>query len=353
MKLVYRYIATTMISGILLALFFVVGVDSFFAFVRELRYIGVQDYNAMSALQYVVLGLPRRMYNMFPMACLLGTLMSLGMLASHNELIVMRAAGVSLSDMAWAVLRVGLVLTVLVTLMEEYVVPKTEYTADFLRATARGKGQAMLTSEGAWLRDSTSFIHIKRILPGGRMTGITRYEFGGETLRSVSYSDEALFDGKQWMLGETKQSDWLGDRIDTRISQNQVWDTDISPDLLSILVSRPENLSIRGLYGYIGYLNDNGLDSTKYSLVFWNKMLQPVETLVMIFLAIPFIFGPLRATSMGLRVVAGVLVGFGFYVLNELFSPLSVVYHFPPWLAAMVPTVVFGLLAWVLLRRAY
>jgi lipopolysaccharide export system permease protein len=77
--------------------------------------------------------------------------------------------------------------------------------------------------------------------------------------------------------------------------------------------------------------------------------MQPFATLVMIFLAIPFIFGPLRSVSMGLRIMAGVIVGFGFYILNQFLGPMSQVYQIPAVVAALVPTMVFAMLGAFLL----
>ena len=351
--IVQSYISRTVFSTILLAVFFVVSVDCIFALVRELRSTGSAQYTIFVAMQYIGLTLPRRIYDMFPMACLLGSLMGLGLLASHSELIVMRASGVSMGRIAWGVLRVGLLITVVLTIIGEFVVPKSEFAADLLRATARGRGTTLLTAQGAWLRDNSSFIYVTRVLPDGRMQGVLRYEFDNTDLKRTSFSQEAIFEDDKWVLYDTAQTSIFSDHTTVQTIESMTWDTDVSPDLLTVLVTDPQDLSLRGLYSYIHYLRDNELDTQQYDLVFWKKVTQPFASIVMVFLAVPFIFGPLRSVSMGFRIVTGIVSGFAYYILSELFGPLAVVYEFPPLLAALGPPMIFALLAIGLLRRTY
>jgi len=354
MAILHRYIARTVISYILLALLLVVAVDLLFAFVRELKHTGSADYTVGTVIHYLLLTAPRRIYNMFPMASLLGTIMGLGLLASHSELIIMRASGISFLQLAGSLVRVALLLALVNMAIGEWVLPKSQPAADFLRATARGNAQAMLTAEGAWIKNQDTFIHIDKIYPGGHMQGITRYVFTPEGhLGSASFSKEAKFQGNTWVLHDTDYSLISHDTITTHHTQTERWDSHVSPNLLSVLVNKPDDLSLSGLKEYISYLKANDLRADTYLLAFWRKIIQPLTTVVMIVLALTFIMSSSRSSAMGLRAVTGVVAGFAFYVLNELFGPLSIVYNLPPFLAALMPTALFALLAAWLLRRVF
>jgi len=345
-----RYIASTVMTYILLALLLVVGIDLIFAFVRELKYTS-DHYSIIQVLEYLMLTVPRRVYGVFPMSSLLGAVMGLGLLASHSELIVMRAAGLSLMGIVRAVLQLALILAVFLVLVGEFLLPKTEYWAESLRATSRGNAQATLTAQGAWVKDGNFFIHIDKAFPGGYLSGVTRYEVNDDQrLVSVVYSDHAQLEKGAWQL---KQASYI-DLQKNPLQQQQLsvlgWSSTVAPNLLAILVSDPENLSLRGLASYIQYLKENHLDASIYQLNFWQKIFQPFSLIVMLFLAVIFIFGPLRTATLGLRLLAGVITGFGFYIVNQVFGPFSLVYHWPPALAAILPSVLFALLGLVILK---
>ncbi len=156
--------------------FLVLGVDFLFAFIHELGAVGRDHYTTWNAFVYVVCTLPRRLYELFPMTSLVGVLLGLGLLASHSELIVMRANGVSVLRITVIVFQWGLFLAILMGLMGEFIVPKTEYWADAYKVAARTQGQAVLTVKGTWVRDDDHYIHIAQIQGDNTLQGITDYE---------------------------------------------------------------------------------------------------------------------------------------------------------------------------------
>ena len=140
-------------------------------------------------------------------------------------------------------------------------------------------------------------------------------------------------------------------KIDTEALPTWRWDSTLTPDKLGIVSVKPEALSIRGLNDYITYRINNEQDTSRYELALWRKLLQPVTVCVMLLMALSFIFGPLRSVTMGARIIMGVLTGFGFFITNEVFGPLSLVYNIPPALGALLPSLLFAGIATVLLSR--
>lgn len=348
-----RYIGAQVFVAILAVLGIILGLALLFAFIDELGDLNKGDYGIGQALWYVLLTAPRRAYEMLPMAALIGCLIGLGTLASNSELTVMRAAGVSIGRIVWAVMKPMLVLMLAGILIGEYVAPLTENQAQADRALAQGSGAAQSSKHGMWHRQGQEYVHINAVQPGGLLLGVTRYRFDDERrLQSASFARRAEHRGDHWLLRNVATTHFREGSTEVIKSPEERWDIELSPQLLSTVVMEPESLSVTGLWQYIHYLGEQGLNNARYWLAFWSKLLQPLITAALVLMAISFIFGPLRSVSLGQRVFTGVLVGFVFRIAQDLLGPSSLVFGFSPLLAVLVPAGVCGLAGFWLLRRA-
>ncbi len=292
---------------------------------------------------------------MLPMAALIGCLVGLGTLASNSELTIMRAAGVSLQRIVWAVMKPMLVLMFAGILVGEYVIPYTETAAQSGRALAQSGNGSQSSKSGLWHRQGHEFIHINVVRPDGVLLGVTRYDFDeNRRLQTASFARQAVFKDNRWILRGVSTTVLHGDekRSEVITKKGEIWNIQLSPQLLNTVVMEPEALSITGLWSYIHYLQDQGLNSNRYWLAFWTKILQPLVTAALVLMAISFIFGPLRSVTLGQRVFTGVLVGFTFRIAQDLLGPSSQVFNFPPLLAVLVPAAICAFLGTLLLKRA-
>ncbi|AMB84464.1 LPS export ABC transporter permease LptG [Pseudomonas agarici] len=347
-----RYIGSTVFLAILAVLGIILGLASLFAFIDEMGNVS-DTYTWGDILGFVALTAPRRVYDMLPMAGLIGCLIGLGSLASNSELTIMRAAGVSVGRIVWAVMKPMLVLMIVGVLVGEYVAPVTESKAQANRALAQGSGDAQSSKHGLWHRQGDEFIHINAVQPQGLLYGVTRYHFDEQRhLLSSSFARQARFDKDHWNLTDVTTTYFRGDHTEVINTAEEVWGVSLSPNLLSTVVMVPEALSISGLWGYIHYLSEQGLANGRYWLAFWVKILQPLVTGALVLMAISFIFGPLRSVTLGQRVFTGVLVGFTFRIAQDLLGPSSLVFGFSPLLAVLVPAGICAVAGLWLLRRA-
>ncbi|WHS59303.1 LPS export ABC transporter permease LptG [Pseudomonas sp. G2-4] len=347
-----RYIGSSVFMAILAVLGIILGLATLFAFIDEMGDVS-DTYTLLDVLSYVLLTAPRRLYDMLPMAALIGCLIGLGSLASNSELTIMRAAGVSIGRIVWAVMKPMLVLMLVGVLIGEYVAPATENTAQANRSLAQGGGDAQSAKHGLWHRQGDEFIHINSVQPNGILYGVTRYRFDEQRhMLSSSFAKRAKFAEDHWQLNDVTTTLFHDKRTEVVASAQERWDVSISPQLLSTVVMAPESLSITGLWGYIHYLADQGLNNGRYWLAFWVKVLQPLVTAALVLMAISFIFGPLRSVTLGQRVFTGVLVGFTFRIAQDLLGPSSLVFGFSPLFAVLVPAGVCALAGFWLLRRA-
>ena len=347
-----RYIGKSVFMAILAVLGIILGLASLFAFIDEMGDVS-DSYTLWDAGSFVMLTAPRRVYEMLPMAALIGCLIGLGSLASSSELTIMRAAGVSIARIVWAVMKPMLFLMVAGVLVGEYVAPYAENQAQAARSLAQGSGDAQSAKHGLWHRQGDEFIHINSVQPNGVMYGVTRYRFDDQRhMLSSSFARQATFDNDAWELKDVATT-WFRDGATEVIkTPTERWDVALSPQLLSTVVMPPESLSITGLWNYAHYLAEQGLSNGRYWPAFWTKVLQPLVTVALVLMAISFIFGPLRSVTLGQRVFTGVLVGFTFRIIQDLLGPSSLVFGFSPLFAVLLPASVCALAGVWLLRRA-
>ena len=347
-----RYIGTSVFFSILAVLGVIVGLALLFAFIDELGDLDA-GYGVTEALRYILLTIPSQIHELLPMAALIGCLIGLGTLASSSELTIMRAAGVSLGRIVWAVMKPLLVLMLVGLLIGEYVSPWTENMAQSGRSLAQGSGEAQSTKRGMWHRQGEEYVHINSVQPNGVLLGVTRYRFDGERrLQSASFARRARYESDHWQLENVTTTQIYADRSEQIRLPSERWDVELSPELLGTVVVEPEALSMTGLWRYIHYLGEQGLANSQYWLAFWTKVLQPLVTATLVLLAISFIFGPLRSVTLGQRIFTGVLVGFVFRIAQDLLGPSSLVFGFSPLLAVLVPAGICALAGLWMLRRA-
>lgn len=352
MRRLDRYIASSVVMAILAVLGIVVGLALLFAFIDELGDVEGR-YGVLDAVVYVLLTTPTRIYEMLPMAALIGCLIGLGSLASSSELTIMRAAGVSLRRIVWSVMKPMLVVMLAGLLIGEYVAPWTENRAQANRSMAQGGGEAQSSKRGVWHLQGREFVHINSVQPGGLLYGVTRYVFDEERrMLEASFAKRARYQEDRWELEEVSSTHFEARSTRSESRESQPWVVELTPELLGTVVLDPDALSISGLWRYTGYLSEQGLDSSRYWLAFWNKLMQPLVTAALVLLAISFIFGPLRSVTLGQRVFTGVLIGFTFRIGQDLLGPSSLVFGFSPLLAVTVPALLCLVIGLLLLRRA-
>ncbi len=354
MRLLDRYLIRSMAGGIGVVLLVLLALFSFITFANELGRVGRGDYGVWDALAYTVAMLPGQAYQLFPASVLIGTLMGLGGLAAHSELTAMRAAGVSLHAILRALLGLGLVLMLLMFALGEWLAPQAERHAQTQRSLALNNKMSLQSATGLWLREGDDIINIREILPGGRLRGVTVYHLDGVRIDQVLKARSARFEPSgRWRLQQVEQV-WPGTggmRIERHAQLLR--EGLLSPELLGVVSTEAGAMSLWELYRYVDFLRANGLESAAYRQAFWMKLVSPLSIMVMVILALPFVFGSLRTLSAGHRVLIGTLVGIGFYLLNQILNYAGLVFGLAPVATALAPLLLFLLLAMRLLRRVY
>ncbi|MBP6103980.1 MAG: LPS export ABC transporter permease LptG [Gammaproteobacteria bacterium] len=353
MRIIDRYIIKQLIKAILVVALALAGFDYFFNLVQELKVVGRGHYDLIDAITYLSLTMPTRLYGLFPWAALVGALLGLGSLASRSELVVMRSSGISTQRITQITLQAALWVTVAMLLLGEWMAPISERFAEHKRTTALSGGQSIQTHSGLWVKQGLAFIHIQSVKNDNELEGVTRYQFDtAYRLEEALFAERATLVGKVWKLYDVRGTRFLQGKIHTFEAPTQTLLHLVEPEILeTATIKHPERLSLPALWRAMHYRSKHQLDVQNYTLAFWTKIFQPFVIIMMVFLGLSFVFGPLRSVSMGSRLVCGILVAFSFHTLNHLIAPLAIVYQVPPVLAVLLPIMVFaGFGAWMLYR---
>ena len=358
LALLSRYVGRRVSLAIAMALLVIVGLDVVAEVIDELGDVR-NDYQFRQVMEYVGLTLPSQAYDYLPFSALIGCLVGLGILAGNSEIVVMRAAGISLWRIMAMVVKPILWFVLLGMLVGEFATPYLDQLADGRRQLQRTGMQSAADNGGVWSVEGREYIHINAVFPGGVVFGVTRYQFDQQRqLQSASFSSRATFDRarRHWVEENVAITRFVGDGEQSRtVAEKQVtriWPSELTPALLQQNVLAPENLSIQSLYGYIRFLGQQQRASGAYELALWAKVLQPLTVIGLVILAVAFVFGPLRESTMGLRIFVGVVTGIGFRILQDMLEPSSLVFGFPPLVAVALPIVLCFVIGARLLRRA-
>lgn len=353
MKHLDAYVARNVFWATIVVVLVIVGLDAIFTLVDELDQLK-GGYQFAQALEFMALRLPRRAYEYMPMACLIGCLAGLGTMAANSELTVMRAAGVSVARISISVLKPMVLLMIISMAIAEYAIPSLERIAQSQKAVAQGKDDVLSNKgKGYWHREGNDFMRFTAVEPGGVLHGVTLYEFDVDwELQRVRSATRAIYQRSHWQMENVKDVLLFSDKTEQRSYANAIWDTELSPESLSVVMVQPRDMSISGLFSYTRYLQKQGLNADNYLLSFWRKVTQPLGTFALVILGISFIFGPLRAVTPGYRIFSGILVGLVYKYAEELLAPASIVLGFEPIWASVIPIAGCFTAGVLLLRKA-
>lgn len=347
-----RYVGVTVLSAVLLTLLTLVAIDAIASVIDELGEMHA-DYNFTAVLGYTFFQMPGRIYEYLPFACLIGCLVGLGMLAGNSELVVMRAAGISINRIVSYVLQPVLIIILLGLAAGEWLVPVAERAAESFKQARLGEEQSLDVTRGVWNREGREFIHISVIAPGGTLLSVSRYLFDeDDQLLEASHAREVRFRDDRWQAEQVRISRFSEDRVETDRVAARAWNSRLTPELLDMVAVSPDIQPMSRLFRYWHYLEAQDQDAGAHQLAFWRKALQPLTITALMMVAISFVFGPLREVNMGYRVFTGVVVGITFRIVQDLLGPASLVYGFSPLYAVLIPIFVCFFGGLLLLRRA-
>ena len=354
MKIYRRYIAREVSAAVLLVLAGFLALFSFFDMITEVKSVGQAGYQLHHAIAFVALEMPGRVYELMPVAVLIGALYALSALARHSEITVLRSSGMSTSNLLIGLFQVAAVIALVTFFIGEVVAPPAERAAQQLRLRAKGKAVGQDLRSGFWVKDERRFINVQTVLPDTRLRGVRVYDFDESArLRTVTEAAEGVYQPPaSWRLTGVVQTVLHEEKSEIVRLPDMEWSSALNPDILSVLMVSPERMSLLHLSTYIKHLEENSQKTQRYDIALWKKVIYPLAALVMVALALPFGYTHNRISGGSLKMFSGVMIGVFFHMLNGLFSNLGVINSWSPVVSAISPSVLFmiaaaGMIWWV------
>ena len=358
--IINRYIQRSIYLGTVGALLLLVILALFFTFVSELNDLGDGDYGIWQLLEYLALSVPGKVVEFLPLAVLLGSMLSLGSMASNSELIAMQASGVTLWRMLGGVLQAALLIALVSFLLAEWIVPDTELNARKIKNESRQassslerglqQSSSLEVGQGLWLKDETKVVHVSQLMPNGHAINIKIYHLDelGRMQKMIRAERAQPLDGG-WELHEVSQTTLVDGGSSSQQFVSLIYPGNLSHELLQILLVDPRHMSSRDLIAYLEFLDNNRLDANVERLVFWEKMFAPLTIIIMCLLAFPFVMGSQRQSNTGQRLLIGILLGLSFVVIYRVLTQLGTQLGAPPIAVALMPNLLFFAIAIYLL----
>jgi lipopolysaccharide export system permease protein len=390
MKTLQRYFTVSILQAVAFVLVAFLALSAFFDLTSELPNIGKEGYEIQHAFLYVLLRLPFHVYEVMPVAALIGTIYTMAQFAASSEFTIMRASGMSTRMAAWMLFKIGIILVTITFIFGELVAPRTAPLAERLKLTARGATISQGFVSGMWTKDvvrsegikgaviGSRFFNVRQIKNDGQMMDVRLYEFdSGFRMRSLITAARATYKGSNtWRLEDvtetrfsnsgplpdTGTSPEAGEQapatfgqetavVSTRKLPGMDLLSEITPKIIQVSASDPDRMSANELAVYTRHLNENKQESERFKIAFWKKLIDPLAVFVLMAMALPFAYLQTRSGGVSLKIFAGIMIGVGYMLVNSLIGHVGLLSAMPPFLTAVAPSFVFLLLAVAALRK--
>lgn len=365
MKVLDRYVSSEIVGAVFFVLVAFLALFAFFDLIGELPEVGRGGYRLQHAFIYVAMGLPGYVYELMPIAALIGTIYALAHLGARSEFTIMRASGLSTRMAGMMLAKVGVVFVLLTFLFGEFIAPASSQMAEKLKLQVQGSMISQEFRSGYWTKDvmhengltgetiGSRFVNVREVSPDGQLRGVKLYEFDRDFhLTTVVTAAHANYEGKNvWRLTDVSETVFptgtpnLAAMVKTKSEQTKKLVSEITPDILSVLFADPNRMSAYDLHAYIRHLEENNQNTGRYEIAFCKKLIYPFAALVMMAMALPFAYLHFRAGGVSLKIFIGIMIGVSFHLINNLFSHLGLLNTWPPLATAVLPSATFLLVA--------
>jgi lipopolysaccharide export system permease protein len=348
-----RYVMRTVIGHTALVTLVLLVLSALYLFVSQQDDVGVGTFGVDDAFWFGLLNLPQYAFDLLPIASLIGALLALGNLARSLELVVVRAAGVSTMRIGLWVAGAGLVLMMITAVIGEFIAPPLEQYARQMKMFEKFRDFSMTGNRSAWAKDGDSIISVRQQSADNRYGGVYVFKFDERRrLTAMGRAGNAsIGSDSRWKLDNYRESRILRDQVVPSTKPHAELETDLSPEFLGLAVFNPESLPVRGLFSYVQHLRSNGLDSQPYETALWARVARTVAVAIIVVLAVPFAFGPMRSTGTGARTVVGIMIGVAFFLLAKMLESGGAVFELPPIVIGWAPTLLLALITMFALAR--
>ncbi|MPV69228.1 MULTISPECIES: LPS export ABC transporter permease LptG [Burkholderia] len=368
MRLYEKYFARQIYVTFVFILFAFSGLFFFFDLISELNSVGHGNYKFGYAVMRVALQTPSRFYEIIPVAALISAIYVFAQMAANSEFTIFRVSGLATNQALRSLLKIGVPLVIVTYLIGEFVGPYADQLSERVRLQALGASVSSNFQSGVWVKDTlaarengeqvTRFVNVGSLSPDSTISNVRIYEFDSKfQLQNVRIAQTGRYEPPgHWLLTGVTETELTpikpisgqpADALNPVYRSQQVslpeyrLRSDLTPQILSVLLVSPERMSIINLFRYIQHLRENQQDTQRYDIALWRKLLYPFAVFVMLVLSLPFAYLHTRAGVVGVKVFGGIMLGMSFQLLNTLFSHIGTLNTWPAPLTAATPGLIY------------
>jgi len=353
MKILDRYIAKQVLVSIFSVLGILIIVVGLLDLVDEIKKIS-DDYPISLAFLYVILNTPQNIYEILPIATLMGSLIGLSKLSSTSELNAVKSSGLSFLKITSITLKTGLLIVVITFLIGEFIAPKGQQLANNIKNLSESTRLSMKNTDGIWIKSNSSFIHIAKVYPNKIVQEVSLYRFNNkQQLMESIYAEEGYYANGMWKMKNVTSTSFMKKDIEIETEAEATFQEFIDLDLFDIMIIKPNQMTLFQLKTYINYLKNNLMESKSYELAFWSKFSIPLSCLVMFLLTTPFVHSNIRSASFGKRIFVGILLGVTLFLFNQTLNKLSVIIDINPIVGSFLPLIILIILSLAIIKKLY
>ncbi|MEO7032003.1 MAG: LPS export ABC transporter permease LptG [Herbaspirillum sp.] len=362
MKVLDKYFMSEILRSVLFVLVAFLAIFAFFDLISELQEVGRGGYKLQHAFLFVLLGLPGYVYELMPIAVLIGTIYTLAQLAARSEFTIMRVSSMSTGMVATILFKIGILFVLFTVIFGELISPAVSSFAERTKLKEQGLPVAQEFRSGMWTKDvirehglsgaviGSRFINVQQAGDAGNLTGVKIYELNQQFhLDRIITAARAEYQGNNlWSLQDAVETSFNNSGPHQEVTAvtsvhhaEQQLVSDVTPAILSVLLADPDRMSAYDLATYSRHLAENNQRTERYEIAFWKKIVYPFTVFVMMALALPFAYLHFRAGGVSLKIFTGIMIGVSFQLINSLFSHLGLLNTWPPLATAMLPALLF------------
>jgi lipopolysaccharide export system permease protein len=379
MRILQRYFAVNIAQAVVFVLVALLSLTAFMDLTGELPAVGQGGYMIQHAFLYVLMLLPGHVYEVMPMAALIGTIYTMAQFAASSEFTIMRASSMSTAMAGWMVFRIGIVFVIITFVFGELITPRTAPLAEQLKLSAKGSTLSQQFRSGMWTKDvvrsdgmngkvtGSRFFNVREVRANGALVNVKLYEFDTNfRMRSLITAASATFEGNNtWRMVDVTETLFSNSQVlpapgaagvqrtygqetsavSTRKLASMDLVSEITPKILSVSSADPDRMSANELAVYTRHLAENKQETDRFKIAFWKKLIDPLAIFVLMAMALPFAYLQARSGGVSLKIFIGIMIGVSFMLINTLFSHLGLLSTWPPFLTAVAPSLLFLLLA--------
>jgi lipopolysaccharide export system permease protein len=345
MKIV-RYLNTEFFINIALVAIGLVFLFAFFDFLQEIGNLNSGKYDLAKIIVFITLSMPGHLYEIIPLACLIGSMFTIGQLSSNSEIVVMRTSGMSIFKIASSLLFVSILFSFITFFVGNLITPVSEKNAQQIRINSTDGTVSTDFRSGVWMKDGNNFVNIENVLPDASLKDIHIYEFDKNfSLRSIVDAENGKYSNGLWELENIQQSFIKEDGFEVTSIPSGTWKSMIKPEMMNVLLISPDRMSIFDLNDFINYLEKNNQKTSRYEVSFWEKIIQPAMPIIMIMFAVPFGFFQERSGGKYLKMFLGIIFGIIYQIMNSMFRHIGILNDWEPLATAIIPSLIILSLA--------